>query len=100
MHKANFQPSAKSHGRYGGSGADINPAGHQLLESRHTDKWFWPRDPKSFPGRAETLTARLEGKKKTFPSKDKVLFAFFSRLLSLLLRVFSFPVFLSRRALH
>lgn len=77
MHKANFQPSAESHGRCGGSGADIHPAGHQLLESRHTDKWFRPRDPKSFPGRAETLTARLGKKKKLFRQKTKFFLRFF-----------------------
>lgn len=77
MHKANFQPSAKSHGCCGGSGADINPAGHQLLESRHTDKWFRPRDTKSFPGRAATLTARLGKKTKLFRQKTKFFLRFF-----------------------
>lgn len=98
MHKANFQPSAESHGRCGGSGADINPAGHQLLESRHTDKWFRPRDPKSFPGRAETLTARLEEKKNFSVKRQSSFCVFFSPPLAIIARFFLSRLFESARS--
>lgn len=58
-HQTNFQPPAESRDRCSDSGT------HESTESRHTDKVFRPSDLNSFPGRAQTLTARQQPWQRT-----------------------------------